>query len=181
MPAPAPLRIPTSAEPTTSAGPATVAEPTTVEMWTDGACKGNPGPGGWGAWMRSGGHERELFGGESPTTNNRMELTAVIEGLRALKRPCSVVLHVDSTYVMNGMSRWLAGWKRNGWLTGDKKPVKNRELWQALEAEIERHDVRWVWVKGHSGDPGNERADALANRGVDEVRAGKSVPRDGLS
>lgn len=169
MPAAAPVSTPTSAE------------LTTVEMWTDGACKGNPGPGGWGAWMRSGGHERELFGGESPTTNNRMELTAVIEGLRALKRPCSVVLHVDSTYVMNGMSRWLAGWKRNGWLTGEKKPVKNRELWQALELEIERHDVRWVWVKGHSGDPGNERADALANRGVDEVRAGPSAPRDDVS
>lgn len=143
---------------------------TVVEMWTDGACKGNPGLGGWGAWMRAGGHERELFGGEVLTTNNRMELTAVIEGLRALKRPCAVTLHVDSTYVMNGMGRWLAGWKRNGWVTGDKKPVKNRELWQELDAEVARHTVTWVWVKGHSGDPGNERADQLANRGVDSVR-----------
>ncbi len=144
--------------------------PTAVEMWTDGACKGNPGPGGWGAWMRYGGHERELFGGEPLTTNNRMELTAVIEGLRALTRPCTVTLHVDSTYVMNGMGRWLAGWKRNGWRTGDKKPVKNKELWQALDAEVSRHTVAWVWVKGHSGDPGNERADLLANKGVEIAR-----------
>ena len=144
---------------------------TAVEMWTDGACKGNPGPGGWGAWMRAGGHERELWGGEAHTTNNRMELMAVIQGLRALNRACQVTLHVDSSYVMNGMTKWLAGWKRNGWRTGDKKPVKNQELWQELEAEVARHDVRWVWVKGHAGDPGNERADQLANRGVDEVRA----------
>jgi ribonuclease HI len=137
-----------------------------VEMWTDGACKGNPGPGGWGAWMRSGDRERELFGGEPLTTNNRMELTAVIEGLRALTRPCAVTLHVDSTYVMKGMSLWVAGWKRNGWMTGAKAPVKNKELWQLLDAEITRHVVTWVWVKGHSGDPGNERADELANRGV---------------
>ena len=147
--------------------------PTVVEMWTDGACKGNPGVGGWGAWMRSGGHEQELWGGEAVTTNNRMELTAVIEGLRALTRPCAVTLHVDSTYVMQGMKSWLAGWKRNGWLTGAKQPVKNKELWQALDAEVGRHAVTWVWVKGHSGDPGNERADGLANRGVDEVRAGR--------
>lgn len=137
-----------------------------VEMWTDGACKGNPGPGGWGTWMRAGGHERELCGGEVVTTNNRMELTAVIEGLRALKRPCVVTLHVDSTYVMQGMQKWLAGWKRNGWMTGEKKPVKNKELWQALDVEVARHTVTWVWVKGHSGDPGNERADQLANKGV---------------
>jgi len=143
---------------------------TTVEMWTDGACKGNPGPGGWGAWMRSGEHERELFGGEALTTNNRMELTAVIEGMRALSRPCEVTLHVDSAYVMNGVQRWIAGWKRNGWRTADKKPVKNVELWQELDAELARHRVHWVWVKGHAGDPGNERADALANRGVDTVR-----------
>ncbi|MCB2174788.1 MAG: ribonuclease HI [Actinomycetales bacterium] len=139
---------------------------TEVEIWTDGACKGNPGPGGWGAWLRTGDHERELFGGERLTTNNKMELTAVIEGLRALTRPCSVTIHVDSTYVMNGVQRWMPGWKRNGWRTADKKPVKNLDLWQALDAELARHEVRWAWVKGHSGDPGNERADALANRGV---------------
>ena len=143
---------------------------TEVEMWTDGACKGNPGPGGWGAWLRSAGHERELFGGDPLTTNNKMELTAVIEALRALTRPCRVTLHVDSTYVMNGVQRWMANWKRNGWRTADKKPVKNLDLWQELDNELARHEVRWVWVKGHSGDPGNERADALANRGVDELR-----------
>ncbi|MCV2394016.1 ribonuclease HI [Actinotalea sp. M2MS4P-6] len=138
-------------------------------MWTDGACKGNPGPGGWGAWLRSGDHERELFGGDALTTNNKMELTAVIEALRALRRPCRVRLHVDSTYVMNGVQRWMPNWKRNGWRTADKKPVKNVDLWQALDAELQRHDVTWLWVKGHSGDPGNERADALANRGVDQL------------
>lgn len=147
-------------------------ELTEVEMWTDGACKGNPGPGGWGAWLRSGDHERELFGGAPQTTNNQMELTAVIEGLRALTRTCRVRLHVDSTYVMHGVQRWMPNWKRNGWRTADKKPVKNVELWQALDAEVARHEVTWVWVKGHSGDPGNERADALANRGVDQVRGG---------
>ncbi len=138
----------------------------TVEMWTDGACKGNPGPGGWGAWMRWNGHEREVFGGEPLTTNNRMELTAVIEGLRALSRPCVITLHVDSTYVMNGITQWLAGWKRNGWKTSTKQPVKNADLWRALDAELARHEVAWVWVKGHAGDVGNERADRLANRGV---------------
>ena len=143
-----------------------------VDIWTDGACKGNPGVGGWGAWMRTESHERELFGGEVLTTNNRMELTAVIEGLRALKRPCAVTLHVDSTYVMHGITSWLAGWKRNGWRTTNKKPVKNQDLWQELEVELERHQVTWEWVKGHAGDPGNERADELANRGVDAVRAG---------
>lgn len=143
---------------------------TVVEMWTDGACKGNPGVGGWGVLMRSQGRERELFGGDPMTTNNKMELTAVIEGLRALTRPCDVTLHVDSSYVMNGMTSWIVGWKRNGWRTSDKKPVKNVELWQALDAEVARHEVRWVWVKGHAGDPGNERADELANRGVDQVR-----------
>ena len=153
----------------------TVETRTGVEMWTDGACKGNPGVGGWGAWMRSGGHEQELWGGEAVTTNNRMELTAVIEGLRALTRPCAVTLHVDSTYVMQGMTSWLAGWKRNGWLTGAKQPVKNKELWQALDAEVGRHAVTWVWVKGHSGDPGNERADELANKGVVAAR-GTAAP-----
>jgi Ribonuclease HI len=145
---------------------------TEVEIWTDGACKGNPGPGGWGALLRSGGHERELFGGEERTTNNRMELTAVIEALRALNRPCRVVAHVDSQYVMNGITRWIEGWKRNGWRTASKAPVKNEDLWRALDAEVARHEVRWVWVRGHAGDPGNERADALANKGVDAVTAG---------
>lgn len=140
-----------------------------VEIWTDGACKGNPGPGGWGALMIAGGREKELWGGEQPTTNNRMELTAVIEALRALKRPCSVALHVDSTYVMQGMSSWIVGWKRNGWKTSSKQPVKNADLWRALDEEVSRHEVRWVWVKGHAGDPGNERADQLANRGVAEL------------
>jgi ribonuclease HI len=137
-----------------------------VEIWTDGACKGNPGPGGWGALLRFGDREKELYGGERQTTNNRMELTAVIEALRALNRTCEVVLHVDSTYVMNGVTRWMAGWKRNGWQTSAKKPVQNRDLWEALDIEVARHQVSWQWVKGHAGDPGNERADALANRGV---------------
>lgn len=135
-------------------------------MWTDGACKGNPGVGGWGVLMRYGDHQKELFGGDPLTTNNRMELTAVIEGLRALTRPSRVELHVDSAYVMNGIQKWLPGWKRNGWRTADKKPVKNAELWRELDAEIARHTVLWTWVRGHSGDPGNERADQLANQGV---------------
>ncbi|GAA1740742.1 ribonuclease HI [Isoptericola hypogeus] len=154
----------------TPAATETPTETPLVEMWTDGACKGNPGIGGWGALLRSGGHEKELFGGETLTTNNRMELTAVVEALRALKRPSTVTIHVDSSYVMNGMKTWVAGWKRNGWTTSARKPVKNVDLWQALDAEVTKHDVRWVWVKGHAGDPGNERADALANLGVDSVR-----------
>ncbi|MGQ7297463.1 ribonuclease HI [Quadrisphaera sp. KR29] len=140
-------------------------------MWTDGACKGNPGVGGWGVLMRSGEHTKEMFGGEAVTTNNRMELTAVIEGLGALKRRSTVLLHVDSTYVMQGIQSWIAGWKRNGWRTAAKQPVKNAELWRALDEAVARHDVQWRWVKGHAGDPGNEAADALANRGVDQVRA----------
>ncbi len=145
-----------------------------VDLWTDGACKGNPGVGGWGVLMRSGTHERELWGGEAVTTNNRMELLAAVEGLRALNQRCTVTLHVDSTYVMKGMTQWIHGWHRNGWRTADKKPVKNAELWQELEAQVARHDVSWTWVKGHAGDPGNERADELANRGVDDVRAGRA-------
>lgn len=141
-----------------------------IEIWTDGACKGNPGVGGWGALLRSGSHEKELWGGEPVTTNNRMELSAVIEALRALKRPLPVTLHVDSKYVMQGIQTWIAGWKRNGWLTSAKKPVKNEDLWRALDTEVARHDITWVWVKGHAGDPGNERADTLANRGVDDIR-----------
>ncbi|WP_235929511.1 ribonuclease HI [Cellulomonas citrea] len=137
-----------------------------VEIWTDGACKGNPGPGGWGALLRFGEAEKELFGGEPLTTNNRMELMAVIQALRTLTRPCEVVAHVDSRYVMNGVTSWIAGWKRNGWRTAAKKPVLNQDLWRELDDELARHEVRWEWVKGHAGDPGNERADALANRGV---------------
>ena len=137
-----------------------------VEIWTDGACKGNPGPGGWGALLRHGRHEKELCGGELDTTNNRMELMAVIEALKALKRPCHVVVHTDSQYVQKGMSEWLANWKRRGWITAARKPVRNADLWQLLDALVGTHQVEWRWVKGHAGDPGNERADALANKGV---------------
>ena len=141
---------------------------TSVVIYTDGACKGNPGPGGWGALLVFGERERELFGGEAPTTNNRMEMTAVIRALESLKRVCEVDLYTDSQYVKNGIETWIHGWKRNGWKTADKKPVKNAELWQRLDALRNLHHVEWRWVKGHSGDPGNERADALANRGVPE-------------
>ena len=133
-----------------------------VEIFTDGACKGNPGPGGWGAILRSNGKERELSGGESPTTNNRMELMAAIEALNALKKPCRVQLWTDSNYVRDGITKWIQGWRRNGWKTADKKPVKNAELWQALLDAAEPHRVEWQWVKGHAGHPENERADALA-------------------
>ncbi|WP_431975634.1 ribonuclease HI [Micromonospora haikouensis] len=144
-----------------------------VEIWTDGACSGNPGPGGWGAVLRYGAHERDLCGGEaSPTTNNRMELMAAIRALESLTRPVSVRLHTDSTYVRNGITGWLAGWKRNGWVTAARQPVKNADLWQRLEAACARHEVTWLWVKGHNGHPENERADALAGRGMAQARAG---------
>lgn len=138
----------------------------TVVVYTDGACKGNPGPGGWGALLRAGGREKELFGGEPATTNNRMELTAVIRALEALKAPSDVEIHTDSQYVKNGIETWIHGWKRNGWKTADRKPVKNDDLWRELDRLASRHRVRWHWVKGHAGSIGNQRADALANRGV---------------
>jgi ribonuclease HI len=141
-----------------------------VLIYTDGACKGNPGPGGWGAWLRAGGHERELWGGAKLTTNNQMELTAVIEALSSLKRPCKVALYTDSEYVRNGITAWIHGWKLRGWKTADRKPVKNVELWQRLDELNAAHQVSWHWVRGHTGDPGNERADALANRGVESAR-----------
>ena len=137
-----------------------------VTIYTDGACKGNPGRGGWGAWLQADGHEKELFGGALLTTNNRMELTAVIESLASLKRTCDVVVYTDSEYVRKGITEWIHNWKLRGWKTADKKPVKNAELWQRLDAQQSLHRVDWRWVKGHSGDPGNERADALANRGA---------------
>ena len=136
---------------------------TEVEMFTDGACKGNPGPGGWGVIIRAGAREKELAGGEKLTTNNRMELMAAIEGLNALKRPCRVTLSTDSRYVMDGLTKWIHGWRKNGWKTSDKKPVKNAELWQALIDAAAPHRVEWVWVKGHAGHPDNERADKLAS------------------
>jgi ribonuclease HI len=138
-----------------------------ITIYTDGSCKGNPGPGGWGAWLRWGAHEKELWGGEPLTTNNRMELTAVIEALAVLKRASRVELHTDSQYVRQGITTWIHQWKPRGWLTADRKPVKNVDLWQRLEALAAQHQVQWRWVKGHAGDPGNERADALANRGAD--------------
>ena len=145
---------------------------TVVDIYTDGACSGNPGPGGWGAVLRYGAHVKELYGAErQPTTNNRMELMAAIAALESLTRPVTVRLHTDSAYVRDGITKWLVNWKRNGWLTADRKPVKNADLWQRLHAAAARHHVDWLWVKGHAGNPGNERADALANRGVRECRA----------
>ncbi len=142
-----------------------------VEIYTDGACKGNPGVGGWGAILRFGGTEKELFGGVANTTNNRMEMTAVIEALRSLSRSCDVFVFTDSSYVQKGISEWIHGWKRNGWKTSDKKPVKNADLWQTLDQLAAGHKIEWRWVKGHAGHPENERADQLANRGVDAVLA----------
>ncbi len=137
-----------------------------VELFTDGACKGNPGPGGWGAWLRMGAHSKELWGGEAMTTNNRMELMGVIEGLRALKRPCQVKVYTDSKYVQQGMTQWIHGWKRNGWRSSTKQPVKNVELWQQLDQLAQSHQIEWLWVKGHAGHEGNEKADQLANQGI---------------
>jgi ribonuclease HI len=144
-----------------------------VVIYTDGACKGNPGPGGWGALLVYKGVERELWGGDPSTTNNRMELMAAIAGLIALTRPCAVKLVTDSQYVMKGIQEWMPNWKKRGWKTASKEPVKNADLWQKLDEEVNRHQVSWQWVRGHTGHPGNERADQLANRGVDEVRAAR--------
>ena len=141
-----------------------------VEIYADGACKGNPGPGGWGAWIAYQGQEKELFGGEKNTTNNRMELTAVIRALEALKRPCPIKVYTDSVYVQKGMTEWIKGWKARQWKTADKKPVKNEDLWRALDELVANQEkVEWIWVKGHAGNVGNERADGLANKGVETV------------
>lgn len=142
----------------------------TVDIFTDGACSGNPGPGGWGALLRYGGTEKEICGGEDATTNNRMELLAAIRAIEALKRPSTVRLHTDSTYLRDGITRWIGGWKANGWKTAAKKPVKNVDLWQRLDAAAARHDIEWRWVRGHAGHPDNERADALARKGLAQAR-----------
>ena len=142
-----------------------------INIWTDGACSGNPGPGGWGVLLIPGTRRKELFGGAPDTTNNRMELMAAIEALNALKKASRVTLHTDSTYVKDGLTKWIHGWKKNGWKTAAKKPVKNKDLWQALESACARHEIDWVWVKGHAGDEGNEKADALARRGAEEAAA----------
>lgn len=143
-----------------------------VYIYTDGACRGNPGPGGWGAVLRYRGHERELYGSEAETTNNRMELTAAIRALETLQRPCRVELVTDSKYVKQGVTEWLPGWKRRNWRSASGQPVKNRDLWEALDAEAARHSIEWYWVRGHSGHPENERADELANAGIDELLSG---------
>ncbi len=143
-----------------------------VVIYTDGACKGNPGDGGWGAWLTADGHEKELFGGEEDTTNNRMELTAVIRALEALKQSCDVTVYTDSVYVQKGMTEWISGWKKKNWKTASKSPVKNADLWQELDALASGHTLTWEWVKGHAGDIGNEKADSLANQGVALVQGG---------
>ena len=149
-----------------------------VELFTDGACKGNPGPGGWGALLVCKGVEKELWGGEANTTNNRMELMGAIRGLEELKRRCDVLLVTDSQYVMKGINEWMVNWKKRGWKTAAKEPVKNADLWQLLDEQCNRHNITWKWVRGHIGHPGNERADQLANRGVDEVRGYKQSRAD---
>jgi len=143
--------------------------PQRIEIYTDGACRGNPGPGGWGALLRYGGHEKELYGAEADTTNNRMELTAAIVALESLKRGCKVDLTTDSQYVKKGITEWIGNWKKRAWKTSDKKPVKNVDLWKRLDAALQPHEVEWHWVRGHTGHPENERADQLANRGIDEL------------
>ena len=145
-----------------------------VVIYTDGACRGNPGPGGWGAVLRYNGNERQLHGGETPTTNNRMELMGAIQALETLREPCRITLYTDSNYVCQGIAEWLPQWRKRHWKTADKKPVKNQDLWQRLDAAASRHKVQWRWVRGHSGEEGNELADALANRGVDEVAGVKA-------
>jgi len=151
-----------------------MAKDTTVVIYTDGACSGNPGPGGWGSVLLYNGHRKELSGGAPSTTNNRMEMTAVIEALDALKRACTIVIHTDSTYVMKGMTEWMDNWKRRGWRTADRKPVKNVDLWQRLDTALARHDVEWRWVPGHSGVPENERADELARQAIPDIRSADS-------
>ena len=149
-----------------------------LNIYADGGCRGNPGPGGWGVLLQTGTLEKELWGGEADTTNNRMELTAVIRALEALKRPSTVLVHTDSQYVQKGISEWIHNWKRNGWRTADKKPVKNTDLWQLLDGLARQHEIRWIWVKGHAGHPGNERADRLANRGIDELLDARNKVHD---
>jgi ribonuclease HI len=140
-----------------------------VEIYTDGACRGNPGPGGWGAWLKYAGVEKELYGGEKESTNNRMELMAAIQALEALTQPCAIKLYTDSKYVLQGITEWMNNWKKRGWKTAAKKPVKNEDLWRRLDAAIEKHTINWSWVKGHSGNEGNEKADELANKGIESL------------
>ena len=141
----------------------------TIEIYTDGACRGNPGPGGWGALLIAGKHRKTMHGGDPETTNNRMELTAAVEALNAINKPSKIILHTDSKYVMDGINDWMPNWKKRGWKTSARKPVKNQDLWQALDEATSRHQIEWRWVKGHNGDPGNEKADELANLGIDEL------------